>query len=102
MLATTVLWKCKSYGYTTGLGWHKPNTLADHPPLRSSTPGSAHYGKHMSPEEVIDFFAPDQSSVDSVIDWLVSSGIARHRISQSTNKQVSVHSALCPDQLPLT
>lgn len=43
----------------------------------------------MTVEEVTDFFAPAQSSVDAVIDWLVSSGIDRARISQSANKQVS-------------
>ncbi|KAH8817299.1 Pro-kumamolisin, activation domain-containing protein [Xylogone sp. PMI_703] len=55
--------------------------------MEISTPGSAHYGKHMTSEEVIEFFAPAQSSVDAVMDWLVSSGIAPSRISQSTNKQ---------------
>lgn len=43
----------------------------------------------MTSEEIIDFFAPAQSSVDAVINWLVSSGIERQRISQSANKQVS-------------
>jgi tripeptidyl-peptidase-1 len=43
----------------------------------------------MTSEEVTDFFAPAQSSVDAVIDWLVSSGIAPSRISQSANKQAS-------------
>lgn len=43
----------------------------------------------MTVEEVTDFFAPAQSSVDAVIDWLVSAGIDRKRISQSANKQVS-------------
>jgi hypothetical protein len=43
----------------------------------------------MTSEEIIDFFAPAQSSVDAVIDWLVSSGIERQRISQSANKQAS-------------
>jgi len=57
--------------------------------LFSSDPSSPHHGKHMTPEEVIDFFAPDQSSVDAVIDWLVASGISRNRIGQSANKQVS-------------
>ncbi len=42
----------------------------------------------MSTEEVIDFFAPHQSSVDAVVDWLVGSGISPDRIGQSTNKQV--------------
>lgn len=42
----------------------------------------------MTAEEVIDFFAPEESSVNIVIDWLVSSGISRNRIGQSFNKQV--------------
>ena len=41
----------------------------------------------MTPEEVIDFFAPHQSSVDSVVDWLASSGIAKDRVGHSANKQ---------------
>lgn len=44
----------------------------------------------MTSEEIIEFFAPGQSSVDSVIDWLVASGITKNRISQSANKQASV------------
>lgn len=43
----------------------------------------------MTSEEIIDFFAPAQSSVDAVINWIVSSGIERQRISQSANKQAS-------------
>jgi hypothetical protein len=43
----------------------------------------------MTSEEVTEFFAPAQSSVNAVIDWLVSSGIAPNRISQSVNKQGS-------------
>ncbi len=42
----------------------------------------------MTPEEVIGFFAPHQSRVDTVISWLVDSGISRDRIGHSTNKQV--------------
>ena len=41
----------------------------------------------MTAEEVIDFFAPQQSSVDAVHDWLVDSGISPERIGQSVNKQ---------------
>jgi hypothetical protein len=44
----------------------------------------------MTSEEIINFFAPAQSSVDAVIDWLVSSGFERQRISQSANKQVNI------------
>lgn len=42
----------------------------------------------MTPEEVIDFFAPHETTVTTVIDWVVGSGIARERVSQSVNKQV--------------
>ncbi len=41
----------------------------------------------MTAEEVIDFFAPHQSSVDVVIEWLLESGFERERIGHSTNKQ---------------
>jgi hypothetical protein len=53
-----------------------------------STPGSANYGKHMTPEEVIDFFAPHSSSTDLVMEWVVESGISADRIAISANKQV--------------
>ena len=42
----------------------------------------------MTPEEVIDFFAPQQSSVDAITEWLVSSGISADRFALSANKQV--------------
>jgi tripeptidyl-peptidase-1 len=42
----------------------------------------------MTPEEIIDFFAPPQSSVNAVITWLTESGISADRIGQSVNKQV--------------
>lgn len=48
---------------------------------------SPRYGQHYSAEQVAEIFAPAQSSVDSVRDWLESSGISRERISQSMNKQ---------------
>jgi len=43
----------------------------------------------MSAEQVIDLFSPAQDDAQQVIDWVVSAGISRGRISQSTNKQVS-------------
>jgi tripeptidyl-peptidase I len=54
----------------------------------SSTPGSEHYGKHMTPEEVVDFFAPEQSTTDSVLKWLAESGFSADRVAISANKQV--------------
>ncbi|KAI1815201.1 subtilisin-like protein [Poronia punctata] len=52
-----------------------------------SNPESPNYGKHMTSQEVIDFFAPRSSTVDAVIDWLHGAGIPKNRISLSTNKQ---------------
>lgn len=44
----------------------------------------------MTAEQVIDFFAPQQSSVNIVREWLVSAGIAADRIGHSVNKQVGL------------
>lgn len=54
----------------------------------SSDPTSSQYGNHMTPEEVINFFAPPQSSIDAIVIWLTESGISADRIGQSVNKQV--------------
>jgi tripeptidyl-peptidase-1 len=43
----------------------------------------------MTPEEVIEFFSPAQTTVDVVKEWLISSGIPADRIGHSVNKQVS-------------
>ena len=48
---------------------------------------SPKYGQHLTAEEVIEIFAPAPSTVESVRDWLVGSGIDANTISQSTNKQ---------------
>lgn len=53
-----------------------------------SNPKSANFGKRMTPEEVVDFFAPPRESVEAVRDWLVAGGIDVGRITQSVNKQV--------------
>ncbi|KAJ1323356.1 tripeptidyl-peptidase I [Microdochium nivale] len=55
--------------------------------LAISDKTSEHYGKHMTAEEVIEFFAPSQALVDAVADWVSSSGISRERIGHSSNKQ---------------
>ncbi|KAK0123704.1 hypothetical protein ONS95_008714 [Cadophora gregata] len=70
------------------IGLKQHNLEAGHNRLMEiSTPGSANYGNHMTPEEVIEFFAPRQSSTDAVMDWLVSSGISADRCAPSVNKQ---------------
>lgn len=58
--------------------------------MERSNPRSENFGKRMSTLEVIDFFAPPKESVEVVRDWLVTGGINVTRITQSTNKQVSI------------
>ncbi|KAK4539363.1 hypothetical protein LTR36_010993 [Oleoguttula mirabilis] len=45
-----------------------------------SHPTSADYGKHWTGDEVADAFAPSAETVDKVLQWLTSSGIATERI----------------------
>lgn len=52
-----------------------------------SNPSSSRYGQHLSTGEVHDLFAPNEKSVNDVRSWLESAGIAKDRITQSTNKQ---------------
>lgn len=56
--------------------------------ILSSDPTSSNYGKFMSAEEVIDFFAPTTSRVEAITSWLTNAGIPADRISQSANRQV--------------
>ncbi|KAF2770431.1 subtilisin-like protein [Teratosphaeria nubilosa] len=55
--------------------------------MRVSHPDSHEYGNHWSAEEVNEFFAPSQDTVDAVRGWLHEAGIEGERISQSVNKQ---------------
>lgn len=55
--------------------------------MHRSDPGSPTYGKHLSPEQVHDLFAPAGESVDRVRAWLEEEGIDGDRVSQSVNKQ---------------
>jgi tripeptidyl-peptidase I len=52
----------------------------------------------MTADEVVDFFAPHQSTVDAVTEWLVESGISADRFAISANKQVGAlsHSSMKP------
>lgn len=61
--------------------------------LARSNPKSPNYGKHMSARDVIDYFSPPESSVETVTEWLKDAGIGAERVSQSANKQVSVAQA---------
>ena len=51
--------------------------------MEISDPTSDKYGQHMSAKEVGDLFRPSSESIDSVRDWLHSSGIEtdRHEVS---------------------
>lgn len=48
-----------------------------------SHPDSPNFGKHWSAKKIAETFAPSRESVDSVKQWLESSGIASERISRS-------------------
>ncbi|KAH9219932.1 protease S8 tripeptidyl peptidase I [Leptodontidium sp. 2 PMI_412] len=54
--------------------------------MEVSDPASPRFGKHWTEVEVDGMFKPDEESANSVIDWLVSSGISRNRIAESDNK----------------
>ncbi|KAM3419686.1 Tripeptidyl-peptidase SED1 [Cercospora zeina] len=51
--------------------------------MEVSHPTSEKYGKHWTPEDVAAAFAPSESAIQSVKDWLSSSGIAVERVKQS-------------------
>ncbi len=51
-----------------------------------SHPKSPSYGKHYTPEQVVDLFKPSDDTVDAVTDWLVGSGISASRMRLSVNK----------------
>lgn len=48
----------------------------------------------MTAEEVVDFFAPRESTVDAVTAWLAESGISSDRFAVSVNKQVLSHTSV--------
>ena len=44
-----------------------------------SDPSSTSYGKHWTSEQVVEYFAPSDESIQSVRTWLNEAGIAEHR-----------------------
>ncbi|KAM3549366.1 hypothetical protein ARSEF4850_008891 [Beauveria asiatica] len=54
--------------------------------LTVSDPESPKYGQHFTKQEVIDLFAPADSTVDAVKKWLVKSGISASSITTSNSK----------------
>ena len=51
-----------------------------------SHPESPNYGKHYTPADVVDIFAPSNETITTVTNWLVDSGFAKNRLRLSANK----------------
>lgn len=51
-----------------------------------SHPSSASYGKHYSPQDIVDSFAPSDDTIAAVTEWLTESGIAKERLRLSASK----------------
>ncbi|KAH8662151.1 Pro-kumamolisin [Xylariales sp. PMI_506] len=49
-------------------------------------PKSASYGKHWTPKQIVDTFAPKQESIDAVKEWLQVEGIEGNRIKLSKGR----------------
>ncbi|KAL6894985.1 peptidase S8/S53 domain-containing protein [Trichoderma evansii] len=54
--------------------------------MEVSHPGSSMYGKHWSPDEIIEAFKPSDEAIETVATWLIKSGISKERITHSDNK----------------
>ena len=55
--------------------------------IEAAHPDSANYEKSWSQDDVIDRFTPSDETVNSVLDWVHSSGISPERITHSDDKQ---------------
>lgn len=51
-----------------------------------SDPSSVNYARYWTARDIVDTFSPLAETVDSVREWLVSSGISADRILHSSNK----------------
>ena len=51
-----------------------------------SDPASPNYGKHWTPEQVVEAFKPSEDTVSAVSNWLAGAGISLDRITHSDNK----------------
>ena len=49
-------------------------------------PDSPSYGRHWTPNEVVKFFAPSQSTVHAIRRWLIAEGFAEDQLRLSPNK----------------
>ncbi|KAJ7485842.1 peptidase S8/S53 domain-containing protein [Mycena latifolia] len=69
------------------IGLKQQNTaaLAEHL-TAVADPGSPAYGKHWSPEQVAEVFAPADETRTAVVAWLASSGVDAERLRMSPNR----------------
>ncbi|TFK41781.1 peptidase S8/S53 domain-containing protein [Crucibulum laeve] len=51
-----------------------------------SHPESANYGQYWSPAQIRQTFAPSSTTVDTVRDWLLSSGVSAHNVRLTSSK----------------
>ncbi|CAF0856154.1 unnamed protein product [Adineta steineri] len=54
--------------------------------MKVSDPTSPNYGRHLTPAQVADMFAPKQETIDCVLQWLENFGIKRNQIKLSASK----------------
>ena len=54
--------------------------------LAVSHPDSAQYGKHYTPAEVVDTFAPSKETISTVVSWLTESGFSPDRLRLTASK----------------
>ncbi|KAJ6476108.1 subtilisin-like protein [Mycena sanguinolenta] len=54
--------------------------------LSVSHPESPTYGQHLSPEEIVNLFAPSHETIAAVKNWLVDSGLSHERLRLSPSR----------------
>ena len=84
----TTSWRCRfllNRILSEDFTWHEftQNTKLT---AKRSHPDSENYGKHWTPEEVHDMFAPEEETVANIKEWLTDFGIHGARIVHSENK----------------
>jgi len=57
-------------------------------------PKSPNFGKHWSADRVAKTFAPSGEASNKTIDWLVASGISKHRLKLSVGELVTARSGV--------
>ncbi|KAJ6784091.1 hypothetical protein PWT90_06855 [Aphanocladium album] len=58
-------------------------------------PSSANYGKHMTAQEAIDFYAADTQTINTVTDWLIKAGIpSKDIVLDKTRTWINIESTV--------